>query len=187
MKWIESTKCQHYSKLVELKDTLITEYKQWKKNLEPTKDGIKFSERYGEGAHLGWWGLPLIDATKINDEYAQHWPNTMKVLKEIPGVLNVCVNFIQPNTRIPDHTDDYWDLSEEVVGKVRAYGTMIGISMPSTNPDVVGFHVEGEVKSWDTGEIVSFDGLKKHGGWNNSDEWRVTMILDIKEEYWHLK
>ena len=182
--WFDTTKNKNYHLLEQLRDTVIDEYHNtWKHKYTPEKDGIKFSDRYGDGHDLGWWGCPLVDATKPT-QYSEKWPRTLEAIKKIPGVLNVCVNFIQPGHIIPEHTDDYYDMNENVVGKVRGYGTMIGINMPSNDPEVVGFQVAGVKKGWSKGEMAAFDGYQKHGGWNYSDDWRVTMIIDIKDEYW---
>jgi len=185
--WIDTKNCQHYDLLLELKDAAIADYEYWQNHFETKQHAIKFSDRYGEGENLGWWACPIMDATRLQEPQATKWPRCTEVIKRIPGVLNVCVNFIEPKSIIPEHSDDYWDMSTEVIGEVRGYGTMIGISMPSADPKVVGFQVDGEIKGWDTGDLVSFDGYKKHSGWNHSDQWRVTMILDIREEYWNLQ
>jgi hypothetical protein len=149
------------------------------------KTGLSVQERYGTTAKdIYWFGFPLFDVNSENTEYTQYWPKTTEFLKEIPGLINVCVNFVGPNSRIPDHADI--DILPEKIGNRTAIGTIIGISMPSSDPSIVGFHVNNEIKGWNTGDIVSINGYEIHGGWNKSNDWRVSLLIDTDKVNWDL-
>jgi len=193
MKWFDYKNFRHYDLLENLRDVVIEEYSSWKESHDHIKEGIDIHDRYNiteeDPEHLRnlvWYGFPLITGRIVAEEYRNSWPKTLIAIEKIPGVINVAINFIGPQNIIPDHKDDYFDMSPEIAGEKKGWGTMIGISMPSPDVEVVGFHIEGEKKGWDTGDIVSFDGYKTHGGWNKSDEWRVTMIIDTEQEYWDI-
>jgi len=193
MKWFDYKKFKHYELLEQLRDAVILEYSTWKDNHDHVSEGINVKERYNiteeDPEHLRnlvWYGFPLVTGRVVAEEYTSSWPKTLEAIKKIPGVINVAINFVGPHNIIPDHKDDYFDMSTDIIGEKKGWGTMIGISMPSKDPEVVGFHIDGEKKGWETGDIVSFDGYKTHGGWNNSNEWRVTMIIDTEQEYWEL-
>jgi len=185
MDWIDYTKFKYADMLEELREVVTTEYSEIKDTLDHEKLGLAVQERYGSTASdIYWFGFPLIDVNSENIEYTQYWPKTTKFLKTIPGVINVCVNFVGPHTRLPDHVDV--DILPEKIGNREAIGTIIGISMPSSDPDVIGFHVDGILKGWKTGDILSINGYKNHGGWNKSDGWRITLLIDTDKVHWDL-
>lgn len=194
MNWINYKNFTQYQLLEQLRDCLIEEYNTiWKQTHDAAKEGVDIHDRYNitddDPEHLRnlvWFALPIITGAIEDEKWRKYWPKTMSVVDNIPGVLNMAINFVGPHNIIPEHKDDYFDMSAEIVGEKRGYGTMIGISMPSSDPAVVGFKVGEDILGWPTGGIVSFDGYKPHSGWNNSDEWRVTAIIDIDERYWSL-
>jgi len=191
--WFDPKKCKQYQHLVELKDALILDYANWKQSHTPEKDSIKFIDRHLEvksnigtvdprfdpwlTQELGWWVIPLVDATTVRNDFSKDWPNTIKTAQEISGLLNMSINFLQPGCIIPDHSDDQWGMSSKVVN-------MIGIEIPSEDIEMIGFHAGGERRYLQTGGIVGFNGYSVHGGWNFSEQWRVTAVVDIDDAYW---
>ncbi len=185
MNWFDYKQFEFYRDMEELRDIVISEYHSNKETVDQTKVGLSVKERYGTTADdINWFGFPLIDVEVENKEYSQYWPRTTEKLKSIPGIINSCINYVGPNSRIPDHVD--MDIEESVIGKRMAIGTIIGIDMPSSDPSVIGFHVNDEIKGWGTGEIVCINGCKNHGGWNKSRGWRVTLLFDTDQKYWEL-
>lgn len=185
--WFDYKLYQHPELLEHLRDVIIAEYKEWSSKYDPIKDTQKFSDRYGAGEDLGWYACPLIDVQKVRKDFAPQWPKTVEALQALPGILNAAVNFIQPNSIVPPHTDEAYDLHESIQGKgVQAWGTVIGISMPSDDASVVGFTIGEDVRSWKTGDIVSFNGYEIHAGWNYSNQWRVTILVEINKKYWNV-
>jgi aspartyl/asparaginyl beta-hydroxylase (cupin superfamily) len=185
--WIDSNRYKHYNQLIEIYQAAVIDYNEWKTKFTPETRASKFSDRYEDVveknklANLGWWGCPLIDSFELLDIYSQDWPNTIELITQLPGAINAAINFIQPGHTVIEHTDDYFD-----VDNTQTIGTIIGISMPSDDIDICGFQVADERTSWATGDIVSFNGYKKHSGWNYSNNWRVTMVLDIRRDFWNL-
>lgn len=185
--WFDYKLYQHYEMFEQLRDVIIPEYKEWSATHNPKKDAQKFSDRYGCGEDLGWYACPLIDARNVRKDFPPQWPKTMEILSALPGILNSAINFVEPGTVVPPHVDDEYDMHENIQGKgVQGWGTMIGVSMPSNDPAVMGFKVGEDVMSWNTGEIVSFNGYALHEGWNYSNEWRVTIVIEIDKKYWNI-
>jgi aspartyl/asparaginyl beta-hydroxylase (cupin superfamily) len=46
-------------------------------------------------------------------------------------------------------------------------------------PDACGFRVGAEVRTWKKGKAWVFDDSIEHEAWNDSDEIRIILILDI--------
>lgn len=183
IKWIDPKCYQHYSHVVDLIDCFIDDYSDWKKVYDPVKDTEKFNDRFKTGNDIGWMTQSIINNKIVNIKNASLWPRSIKQMKFVEGVVNCYVNFIMPFKIVPLHKDDYY---EKNIIDNPVYGSVIGISMPSSDPSVVGFEVGGEIKGWPTGGIVSFDGNVLHSGWNYTNEIRVTALLDIEQKYWRL-
>ena len=183
--WIDYKNYKHFDLLEQLRDIALSEYDN---KLNPHLVAESIKERYNQ---LPWppkvdWHLhPLIMNTEINKDFSAYWPASTEFASKIPGLRSLNVNYVSPNTIIPDHKDDILELKQlESWRKKLGIVTMIGIDMPSNDVDVVGFHVNNIKKSWSSGDIVSFDGHQLHGGWNNSDKMRVTFYISIDKEYY---
>lgn len=116
-------------------------------------------------------------------------------IQKLSGINQCLINFIKAGDPIPDHTDgrEYYDKKDNIhEEKIKAlenihfskdtYQIILGIQIPSNNPDIVGFHVNNEIRGYNTGDIVAFDGNVMHGGWNYSNEYRITACLDIDKK-----
>jgi hypothetical protein len=103
-------------------------------------------------------------------------------LASIPDVYQSFINFIHPHTKLPIHKDNEDDQTNfgtlKVVG-YKCYQITAGVIIPSEDPKLCGLNIDGEIISTSQGEIIAFDGTKPHGGWNNTDQWRVTWIIDM--------
>ena len=85
---------------------------------------------------------------------------------EVPGKApTVMFSVLAPHTRIPPHT-----------GTTNTRGI---VHLPLIIPDGCGFRVGGETRQWEPGRAWVFDDTIEHEAWNDSDEPRVILILDI--------
>jgi len=136
-----------------------------------------------------WPGRNAFSLLVINKETDKVGPEVFKellpLLKDLPGLKQCFINIIGPNTDLQDHKDD------QAIGDInspsRCYQIVLAIKIPSTDPEVVGFHVNNEIRSYDSGAIVAFDGQTyTHGGWNRSADYRITMCIDFDNSlsYW---
>jgi len=46
-------------------------------------------------------------------------------------------------------------------------------------PPGCGFRVGGETREWRVGQALAFDDTIEHEAWNNSDQLRAVLILDV--------
>ena len=183
IKWIDPTCYERYNQLVALSQFFIEDYNEWSKKYTPTQDAERFSDRFKTKDDIGWLTQSIINGKRVNIKNAAAWPRSMEQMRSIVGLVNAYVNFIMPFKVVPPHTDEYF---EKNIISLKSYGAVIGISMPSNDPKVVGFEVGGIVKGWSTGDIVCFDGNVTHSGWNYTDKVRVTALLDIEQKYWRI-
>jgi aspartate beta-hydroxylase len=77
----------------------------------------------------------------------------------------VFFSILKPRTRLPAHTG---------VSNARAI-----VHLPLIVPPSCGFRVGGETREWREGEAFAFDDTIEHEAWNDSDQPRVVLILDV--------
>ena len=53
------------------------------------------------------------------------------------------------------------------------------VHLPLIVPPGCGFRVGGETREWKVGEAFAFDDTIEHEAWNDSDELRAVLILDV--------
>ena len=98
-------------------------------------------------------------------------PKTVDILSglpmcDVPGKAPaVMFSVLAPETRIPPHTG--------------TTNTRAIVHLPLIVPDGCGFRVGGETREWVPGTAWAFDDTIEHEAWNDSDEPRVILILDM--------
>lgn len=117
------------------------------------------------GAYYLWkYGEPVERALK-------RCPNTAAALAAIPRAdipgraPTAFFSILQPKTRIPPHTG---------VTNLRTI-----VHLPLIVPPGCGFRVGGETREWRIGEAFAFDDTIEHEAWNDSDQLRAVLILDV--------
>ena len=87
-------------------------------------------------------------------------------LADIPGRgPSAFFSVLKPGTRLPPHTG---------VSNIRSV-----VHLPLIVPDRCGFRVGGETRAWRVGEAFVFDDTIEHEAWNDSDEIRAVLIVDV--------
>ncbi len=90
----------------------------------------------------------------------------MLPLADMPArAPTVFFSLLAPRTRLPPHTG---------VTNARAI-----VHLPLIVPAGCGFRVGGETRAWREGEAFVFDDTIEHEAWNDSDEMRAVLILDV--------
>lgn len=121
----------------------------------------------------GWKVCPFLfwgEKDNVNyakaDKFLSHFSN-------IPGLAVLSVSILKPHTHITPHYGD----TDTV------YRVHIPIKIPASLPQC-GLRVDGSDKAWD--DIIVFCDAHSHEAWNNTDEERYILIMDvIREEYLH--
>ena len=74
-------------------------------------------------------------------------------------------SILEPRTRIPPH--------------VGSNNCRLVVHLPLIIPPGCGFRVGAETRDWEPGKAFVFDDTIEHEAWNDSDDWRAVLILDI--------
>jgi aspartate beta-hydroxylase len=112
----------------------------------------------------------LKDGVRIESHLAR-CPRTAALLAaaplaDVPGQAPTAFfSMLQPHTRIPPHTG--------------VTNTRLVVHVPLVIPPGCGFRVGSETRSWKLGEAWVFDDTIEHEAWNQSDEPRYILIIDI--------
>jgi aspartyl/asparaginyl beta-hydroxylase (cupin superfamily) len=118
-----------------------------------------------------WSALHLWREGRRIDDACERCPRTAAIVErlpraEMPGrAPTVFFSLLKPRTRIPPHTG---------VSNTRTI-----IHLPLIVPPGCGFRVGGETREWRVGEAFAFDDTIEHEAWNDSDELRAVLILDV--------
>ena len=124
---------------------------------------------------LDWGAYHLWRYGKVIPEAVARCPATAAALRavpqaELPGrAPTAFFSILKPRTRIPPHGG---------VTNVRAT-----VHLPLIVPPGCGFRVGGETRDWVEGAAFAFDDTIEHEAWNDSDQPRVVLILDVWNPY----
>lgn len=135
------------------------------------ESGIGETKWSGLDNSLDWGAIFLWEYGKPNRPVLERCPVTAKTLDELPRsqipgrAPSAFFSMLKPRTRIPPHTG---------VTNTRAI-----IHLPLIVPEGCGFRVGGETRPWIEGKPFAFDDTIEHEAWNNSDQLRSVLILDV--------
>ena len=82
---------------------------------------------------------------------------------------NAMFSILEPRTRIPPHTG--------------VNNSRLVVHIPLVVPPDCGFRVGSETREWKPGQAFVFDDTIEHEAWNNSNDWRAVLIVDIWNPY----
>jgi aspartyl/asparaginyl beta-hydroxylase (cupin superfamily) len=118
-----------------------------------------------------WTAIHLLQNGWPVDVNARHCPQTMDAISkmdqpQVPGASPVAMfSLLAPRTRIPPHKG--------------VANTRLVCHLPLIVPPNCGFRVGATTREWRVGEAFVFDDTIEHEAWNESDELRVVLILDL--------
>lgn len=120
---------------------------------------------------LNWGAIFLWNGGAAVPAMLDRCPKTAKLLDELPLLdiagrgPTVMFSTLKPHTRIPPHHG---------VTNIRAV-----VHLPLIVPPGCRFRVGSETREWREGEAWAFDDTIEHEAWNDSDDTRVIMIIDV--------
>ena len=135
------------------------------------ESGIGENKWSGLDNSLDWGAIFLWEYGTPNQPVLDRCPTTARLLESLPVSMipgrapSAFFSMLKPRTRIPPHTG---------VTNTRAI-----IHLPLIVPEGCGFRVGGEVRPWIEGRPFAFDDTIEHEAWNDSDELRSVLILDV--------
>jgi aspartyl/asparaginyl beta-hydroxylase (cupin superfamily) len=118
-----------------------------------------------------WTAIHLLKNGWPVEANARHCPQTMAAIAgmdqpHVPGASPVAMfSLLAPRTRIPAHKG--------------VANTRLVCHLPLIVPPNCGFRVGATTREWRVGEAFVFDDTIEHEAWNDSDELRVVLILDV--------
>ena len=118
-----------------------------------------------------WTAIHLLQNGRSVEANARHCPETLAVIAGMdqPVVAgaspNAMFSLLAPRTRIPPHTG--------------VANTRLVCHLPLIVPPGCGFRVGETRREWRVGEAFVFDDTIEHEAWNDSDELRVVLIIDL--------
>lgn len=94
-------------------------------------------------------------------------PNTTEVLRNIPGLVTAFFSILAPGAHIPRHRGVF-------KGLLRVH---LGLQVPKG--DGCRMWLDGHTVQWKEGEAFVFDDTRPHEVWNDTDQERVVLLMDI--------
>ncbi|MCA2246488.1 aspartyl/asparaginyl beta-hydroxylase domain-containing protein [Mycobacterium intracellulare] len=101
------------------------------------------------------------------DKQCESCPDTARLLENIPGMETAFFSILSPGKKIPPHRGPYR-------GVIRYH---LPLLVPRHGE--CGIRVGNETASFQEGVVLMFDDTYEHEVWNNTDETRVVLFLDI--------
>lgn len=95
-------------------------------------------------------------------------PETAKLLEKIPGLKVAFFSILAPGKHIPRHRGKH-------KGIIRCH---LALKVPQPK-EACYIQVADQTAYWEEGKTLFFDDTFPHEVWNNTDEYRVVLFLDI--------
>jgi len=118
-----------------------------------------------------WTAIHLLQNGRPVPANAGHCPETIATLAKLPqpqiagASPNAMFSLLAPRTHIPPHTG--------------VSNTRLVCHLPLIVPPHCRFRVGATEREWRTGEAFVFDDTIEHEAWNDSDQLRVVLIVDL--------
>lgn len=150
-------------------DALEQNYLLIKKEYEAAPEGMfrGWKERYL--FNEGWNVLGLrFKGTDLREGHEQ-CPILSKIILEFSDVIDTCgFSVLNPNTIISPHVG-YTDTV------LRCH---LGLQIPEGD---TALKVDGQIIKWQEGKAFTFDDTLLHEAWNNTEQKRSVVLLDLKK------
>ncbi len=95
-------------------------------------------------------------------------PETTRLIENIPGMKTAFFSILLPGKHIPEHRGPY-------KGVIRC---LLGLKVPEPK-EKCRIRVDNETRHWEEGKCMIFDDSFPHEAWNETDDVRVVLFLDI--------
>lgn len=119
-------------------------------------------EMYGEG----WSVVPLSWLGRTVPGMYEHCPTTCALLEDIPGLAMATFSRLAPHTHIRPHVG--WGN--------RVHRIHLALAIPRNGAWI---RVGHQTRTWTAGRCLGFDDTVEHEAANESDEWRMVLMLDV--------
>ncbi|MCK5710814.1 MAG: aspartyl/asparaginyl beta-hydroxylase domain-containing protein [Deltaproteobacteria bacterium] len=103
-----------------------------------------------------------------SDENTKRCPETMRLLRKIPGMKTAMFSILSPNKHIPAHKGPF-------NGVLRYH---LGLIIPEPK-EKCRIRIDKEIKHWNEGESIIFDDTFNHEVWNDTSGFRAVLFVDF--------
>lgn len=97
-------------------------------------------------------------------------PETDNALQKIPGLITAFYSIFEPHTQLTEHRGPY-------KGVLRYH---LALQVPKQSTEC-GIKVAAVTAHWQEGKSLLFDDTYLHTAWNNTDELRVVLFVDVEK------
>ncbi len=115
-----------------------------------------------------WKTFFLAGYGLASDANAEKCPETVKLLRKIPGMKTAFFSILSPNKHIPAHIGPY-------NGVLRYH---LGLIVPEPEEECK-IRIDKEITHWNEGESIVFDDTFNHEVWNNTSGFRAVLFVDF--------
>ena len=115
-----------------------------------------------------WKTIPIKTWTINHVKNQAHFPSVVQLIQKYPELTSISFSLLEPHGKIKRHHGD-------TNGIFRCH---LGIEIPAQLPGC-GFEVSGVQTSWEKGKWLIFLDAHQHSAWNNTDQQRIIMIVDV--------
>jgi ornithine lipid ester-linked acyl 2-hydroxylase len=95
-------------------------------------------------------------------------PRTAALMRQIPGMTTAMISILSPRKHILDHRGPY-------KGVLRYH---LGLIVPQ-DAEACRIRVGDDIRHWEEGKSLIFDDTFNHEVWNDTDETRVVLFVDV--------
>ena len=124
-------------------------------------------ERISKGDN--WKTFVLYGFGRRAERNSRRCPQTARVLETLPGLQNAWFSILAPGYHIPPHRG-------VTKGVIRCH---LGLIVPEERERCV-IRVDNQIRQWEEGKCLLFDDTYEHEVWNNTDQERAVLFLDIE-------
>lgn len=104
-----------------------------------------------------------------SDRNGDRCPETARLVEGVPGMTTAFFSILSRHKHIPEHRGPYR-------GVIRYH---LGLRVPDP-PASCGVVVGGQAAQWEEGRSLLFDDTYRHHVWNDSDDIRVVLFMDVE-------
>ncbi len=115
-----------------------------------------------------WKTYFLAGYGRESEENSRRCPETIRILKKIPGMKTAFFSILSPNKHIPAHKGPY-------NGVLRFH---LGLIVPEPK-EKCRIRVHDEIKHWGEGDSLIFDDTYNHEVWNDTQGYRAVLFVDF--------
>lgn len=134
----------------------------------PNFQDISPDQVYRLSADDLWKTYFLYGYGKKAEKNCKICPESTRIVEQIPGLKTAFFSILLPGKHIPEHRGAY-------KGFVRC---LLGLKIPEPR-EKCRLRIYNEVRYWEEGKCMIFDDSFPHEAWNETDDIRVVLFIDV--------